>query len=497
MRLYSYARISRDDPPGVERLEIQHLGNLARIAELGAKCAGELEDDGISGYLDERWRPGLARLLESWRTGESQGAVARDSERYARNAALVGHLWILSRQASARMISRREDLEDRNTRNGAAQGGESYRESVRANCIAKFAIRAKEHLYPGGTPMFGTRWVRDCDEGEALHMRIRRQPVPYRRELVPAEVARLLRAIELFETGRSVNAAAAAIGIRQQRLLRVLRNPGLAGAHCYGRSRLIPDTPKRTTEGATPIIEWGAHEPIVPRERWEALQVRLDGITVGRHGRPGRSTVPLSGQLVCGVCGERVEIYCGPQPKKHRYRYCRCTSPARCVHAEVSRWPRPILAAVATHLADPETTAAIASAWARLQQPGNGRSTAEAVRLRRREATILDLAGDGTISADEARRRLAPIRAQAESLRSPVAHERGSARWLSPEELRVALLRAAAKLRGEAATDAELRMRLLWALKAVRITSARTADLHLAWDEILPLPLVSPDSSSR
>ena len=495
MFLYSYARISRDDPPGVERIPAQHAANRLEISRLGADCAGELEDDGLSGELDERWRAGLRALLDSWRRGESAGVVVRDLDRLARHSDLHGYIFQTARQTSARIVSRLDDATDRHARRAKASAGEEYITRVRQLCVAKFAQRASDHLYPGGQSMFGTRWIRDCDDGEALRLRIRRQPVPYRRELVPEEVARILRAIELFEGGRSVNAAAAAIGIRQQRLLRILRNPGLAGAHCYGRSRLIPDTPRRTTEGATPIIEWGAHEPIIPRERWLALQERLDGITAGWCGRPGRSTVPLSGQLVCGVCGERVEIYCGPRPKKHRYRYCRCTSPSRCVHAEVSRWPRPILGAVATHLADPETTAAIARAWARLQQPDNGRSTAEAARLRRREATILDLAGDGTISADEARRRLTPIRAERESLRAAVPHDRGSSRWLSPEELRVALLRAAAKLREGSGTDAELRMRLLWALKAVRVTSPRTADLQLAWDEILPLSLGSPDSS--
>ena len=45
MLLWSYARVSRDDPPGVERLEIQHQDNRTKIEELGAECAGELEDE--------------------------------------------------------------------------------------------------------------------------------------------------------------------------------------------------------------------------------------------------------------------------------------------------------------------------------------------------------------------------------------------------------------------------------------------------------------------
>ncbi len=498
MSLFSYARVSRDDPPGVERIAVQHRDNRAKIAELGEVCAGELEDDGISGYLDERWRPGLNALLESWKAGESHGSVARDSERYARNAMLMGHIWTISRQASARVISRREDLEDRITRNAAGQGGEAYRESVRANCLAKFALRAQEHLYPGGPAGFGIRWVRTVDDTTALQMRLRHQPIPYRREIEPDEAARLVRAVEIVESGGSIRAAATAIGISEMRLSRALRNPTIAGAHVYGRTRTIPDTPLRTTEGATPLIDWGAHEAIITQARWDRLQERLAGITAayGWAARPGRLSVPLSGQLLCGVCGERVEIYAGPMPKKHRYRYCRCASAARCVHAEVSRWPRPILAAVATHLADPKMAAAFARAHARGQQPGAVRSTASAsARLRRREATILDLASDGTISAEEARRRLAPIRAEAEALRTSVPRNRESSRWLSADEIHAGFLRAAEKLKAGTGDDEDLRKRLIWALRSVRITGPRNALLELAWGEILPTSLASTDSS--
>jgi DNA invertase Pin-like site-specific DNA recombinase len=493
--LWSYARLSRDDPPGVEKIPAQHRANRAEIARLGRECAGELHDDGISGEFDERWRPGLRALLESWRRGAAGGVVVRDLDRLARHADLHGYIFQTARQTGAQIISRLDDATDRHARRAKATAGEEYITRLRQVCTAKFAERAREGMYPGGQAVFGLRWDRDCDDSEALRLRIRRQPIPCRREIVPDEAARLLRAIDMVESGRSIRSAAASIGIAQQRLALILRNPAIAGAHAYGRTRTIPDTPLRTSRGTDPIIVWGAHPGIVSRSRWDRLQLRLDGLTANWRARPGRASVPLSGQMTCGVCGARVRIYCGPWAHGRRYRYARCEGPGRCVHAEVERWPRPILAALSSRLEEPDlATALLDAATRRVGTVGRPRS--DSGRLDRAERVILDLASDGSIDAAEARRRLALIRSERESLAASQGHDRATAPLPSREDLQSSLLLAAHALRVGLATDAPLRPWLVRMLREVRVTGPKSAVLLPAWGGIIATSFDRSDSSA-
>lgn len=493
--LWSYARLSRDDPPGVEKIPAQHRANRAEIARLGLECAGELHDDGISGEFDERWRPGLRDLLESWRRRTSGGVVVRDLDRLARHADLHGYIFQTARQTGARIISRLDDATDRHARRAKATAGEEYITRLRQVCTARFAERAREGMYSGGQAVFGFRWVRDCDDSEALRLRIRRQPIPCRREIVPDEADRLLRAIDQVEAGRSIRSAAASIGIAQQRLALVLRNPAIAGAHAYGRTRTIPDTPLRTSRGADPIIVWGAHAGIISRSRWDLLQLRLDGLTADWRGRPGRSSVPLSGQMVCGTCGSRVRIYCGPWAHGRRYRYARCEGPDRCVHAEVERWPRPILAALLCRLEEPGLADAILEAATR-QSAHTRQPRSNVGRLDRAERVILDLASDGAIDAAEARRRLGLIRSERKSLAAPQGHDRARAPLPSRDDLQSSLLLAAHALRDGLSADASVHPWLVRMIREVRVTGPRSADLLPAWGGIVPTSFVGSDSSA-
>jgi hypothetical protein len=357
--------------------------------------------------------------------------------------------------------------------------------------------RAEAHEYPGGRSCFGIRWVRTVDDTEALRLRMRRQPVPYRCELVPAEAELLRQAIHRIEGGASVRAAALAIGIRPVRLAEVLRSPTIAGAYRYGATRGLPDSPRRTRQGAQPVVVWGAHEPIIPRERWEALQAILDA-RGWPENRPPRNSRPLTGLLRCGVCGGTVSVYTLVHRPRRDYRYARCYR-RHCVHAEIELWPGQILARVMEYLASAETARALSRLLATAHAQGRqaGIDEAEIARLDRAERAILDLAGDGTIDAAEARRRLAPIRAQRDALRRAERRDQTAARWMTPDQIHEVLTRAADALRAGAGDPAMLRGRLHQALEAVRVLGPGEADLVLRLGVVLHTGDARTDSSVR
>jgi DNA invertase Pin-like site-specific DNA recombinase len=496
MRLLSYARLSADDPPGAERIPDQHRDNRAWIEARGDTCVGEYSDN-LSGVYDERHRAGLAAVLDALRSGRADGAVARDLDRWARNADLHGHLWTLFRQLDATLLCRLDDTASRDTRRARAAAGEDYRERVRVNCIRRFKQRAEARQYPGGRSCFGTRWVRSVSDSEALQLRLRRQPIPYHRIIIPSEAEMLRHVVARLEAGDSLRAASVAAGLREKRLGDAVRNPAIAGGYRYGATRTLPDSPRRVRTGATPLIHWDAHEAIIPRERWEALQAILDA-RGWPENRPPRNSRPLTGLLRCGVCGGTVSVYTLVHRPRRDYRYARCYR-RHCVHAEIELWPGQILARVMEYLASAETARALSRLLATAHAQGRqaGIDEAEIARLDRAERAILDLAGDGTIDAAEARRRLAPIRAQRDALRRAERRDQTAARWMTPDQIHEVLTRAADALRAGAGDPAMLRGRLHQALEAVRVLGPGEADLVLRLGVVLHTGDARTDSSVR
>ncbi len=86
----------------------------------------------------------------------------------------------------------------------------------------------------------------------------------------------------------------------------------------YAGALMIGDNPKgeffRTSNGKEtardqagdrePVIAWGSHEPLIPRDLWDRVQAKLKGNRKARRRSPrNRGPYALSGILKCGKCG--------------------------------------------------------------------------------------------------------------------------------------------------------------------------------------------------
>lgn len=59
------------------------------------------DDDGISGFYGPRHRPGLRSVLAAIESGQADGAVARDVDRWARNRDHHGRIWSVAQEHEA------------------------------------------------------------------------------------------------------------------------------------------------------------------------------------------------------------------------------------------------------------------------------------------------------------------------------------------------------------------------------------------------------------
>jgi len=441
------ARVSSDDQTESQSIPDQLSACRAAAEAAGHEIIAEAVDPGISGAV---WpRPGLARLLDAARRGEYTVLWLWDYSRLARDDELHGYLrW--SFRAAGVTIATVCDPGARPLEIGlhAIIAGE-YRRSIRAAVIRALSAKASRGEYNGGTAPTGYRWV----DGKL--------------EVHPLEADRIRRAVSALELGGSANGAAATLGITPNHAGRLLRNPALAGAYRWGQT-----------------LHWEAHEPIVDRARWERLQALLDGRRLPQ-GRP--RTLALSGLLRC-PCGGTPGVARISRPR-HLSRCYRYACP-RCGSGWTTRgWVESILARTAEALAEPdlagELAAGMRAAWEAGRQ--TGRVDAERARLDRAERAILDLASDGTITADEARSRLAPLRVQ----RASLPCEQRPVRLVTPAEIRIRLARIVGALRAQRLTDPdhEGRAVLRQALEAITPTGRASADLLPRWGEIMACAL--------
>lgn len=454
-----YLRVSTDEQAEKAKSIPDQLA--ACEAAAGGPFAVVDQDPGIPGWV---WpRPGMLRLLEAAQRGEITELWAWDWKRIARDADLKGYLTTMLRLAGCRIRvvdGAGASALEVNIRSAMAQ--EETR-STRAAVRRAMHSLARDRKNPGGRSVFGYRW----EAGQ--------------RVIVPSEASRLVAAVEAIEAGESAAKVARDQGLSNSRIYDVLRSPVIAGAYVYGRTRVPEESTSAHArlKGTEPLVfEWGAHPAIIERARWEALQALLDSRTQqkSRYG-----TLALTGllQCRCGGPGE-VSTVCRPRYTDRWYLY-RCRD---CGSSWNTRgWVASIVRSVARYCATPEVAARIAAH----ANAGNRRTpdAAELGRLERAERAIIDLASDGTIDAGEARRRLAPLRAQRPRLES----DRRGVRPVTAAEVRSRLLRVAAVLESTAGLpDLEhaARPALRLALRRIVPTGPGEADLTLRTDDATP-----------
>ncbi len=130
----------------------------------------------------------------------------------------------------------------------------------------------------------------------------------------PVTAPLVLRAFELYADGGSTRDVAAFLVLKPYNVTRLLRNPRYTGANVVGK------TSKRKRGGIIkttylPASTWakreGAHEPIVPRELFDRVQVRLEAVSAGKtRTRSQNDANPFpQGLLRCAQCGSVVELH--------------------------------------------------------------------------------------------------------------------------------------------------------------------------------------------
>jgi hypothetical protein len=164
-----------------------------------------------------------------------------------------------------------------------------------------------------------------------------------------------------------------------------------------------------------PESEWvwsaePAHQPLVSRQTFEAVQARLNNRPAGtpRKGRSQGRVYLLRGRLRCGLCQRRLQ-----GQWVHQQAYYRCRYPAEYASAAGFDHPRSV------YLREGDLLPAIDAWLARLADPEHLQATCEAIAAASHTSTALEVNGpppgrswptaSGALAATGPRWRPAPI----------------------------------------------------------------------------------------
>jgi site-specific DNA recombinase len=343
MKLALYARVSGEEQREGQTIDSQlvELEHFAR--EKGWECVDIYKDDGWSGALLSR--PELDRLRDDAREGRFQAVLVNDVDRLARN---VTHLGIIKRDLErhgVRVVFRKLPSESSPTQNLMVNILGSFAEFER-EMIADRTRRGRRHKveerqqYLGCIAAYGYRYTRkDPAAGRDGVL-----------EIVPAEATVVRRMFEWVDLeGLSARRVVNRLnqgqmptrnGSRQwakSSVLRILRNEMYAGVWHYNKFQACEPTktdggPRyrrhlNSSRKCRPRTEWlpvslPEHLRLVPRDRWERVQQRLDR-NIAFSPRNEKHFYLLKGLTQCNGCKAR---YVGePCHGKFYYRcHARC-----------------------------------------------------------------------------------------------------------------------------------------------------------------------------
>jgi hypothetical protein len=202
-------------------------------------------------------------------------------------------------------------------------------------------------FFPGSRPPYATeRWYAKRVTGECLepvneHAVVRNADWRFKLRFVKDERVGIVRKIfDRIEAGGSLHSIAKELN-RQgvlspsggskwspQAVRRIARNPVYRGAFVWGRTTGSGDPiPAESSEvdGTAPILVEGfIPDPPIPREQFERVQRILAGNVIShRQRRRSSPRFPLSGLVMCGVCGGVWHGHRSPPKRKTRRKYYR------------------------------------------------------------------------------------------------------------------------------------------------------------------------------
>lgn len=324
-----YMRISRsDEEEESSSISTQRilLTRYAKQEFRGEKIKiTEYVDDGCSGTGTER--PGWKLLMKHCAAGKVDCVMVKDLSRLSRSYIEIGW-WIeqIVPRLNIRLIVAASGYDSRKqqARDGLAMQfqyllNDFYSKDISAKVKASNQARQRMGTYQAGVPPFGYR------RGEDATLQVVEPEAEVIREIFSrtgqgessGQIARDLNKRQVPTPGgwKLAREHRELSGVRylwdSSMVCRILRNPCYMGIQVYGKSAVL------MTGGRTYPIErekWqyqeGHHMPIVSRETFEQAQARR------RKQREGKREKlhPLTGKLVCGVCGRTLKYVAGTQP---------------------------------------------------------------------------------------------------------------------------------------------------------------------------------------
>jgi site-specific DNA recombinase len=452
-------------------------------------------DEGISGSV---WpRPGLMSLLEAARRGEFEILVVWAYSRVGRdeNLELFGHIMWEFRQAGVRVVSVTEEGASPIETNVQGMMAGIALQKLKDDVNRGMRQKAGRREYTGGRALFGYNWTSRTE-----------------RVVVPEEAAIVARVYEMADPAgecRQLATIARELGLELQRVRRMLRHPGYAGAYTYSRFTFAGAGSRKKMARPAPldrqIITWGAHEEIVPRDLWDRVQQRLDEQAERRPNNNGQASLPLTGLVRCGVCSRPLRVTGfhrppGDVPVRYYYR-CDTDGCPGIGNACVAGWTTDVVRAVMEQLRRPDIADAIVAEIRRAYDDGrrSGAWEAEVRRLEKAEASIRAVISSGEISDTRALARdYEATRRGLERARASLERDRRKAGLrISPASIRARLARACALLGAlEDRTEADKAVRPLLAHFVESITvepGAERATVQLRSDvvDVPPQPYLS------
>ncbi len=510
-----YARISRDEGDDGRLLRRGDPGRARRIRKRGGQVSPALQPENRSvgnqlaqgrewcaaqghviaaEFIDEdysgtrRHRPGLDALL-AWIAEHPARyvIVVRDGNRLARGRTLPFHLRYLLEESGCSLISLTEIGDPEMLVSFRALAGAEYIECLRRTIRSSLARRAGEGRRMGGKPPYGYRWADDLSL------------VP-----VPGEAAQIARAGELADPAGPcwrLSDIGRALGWHRVAVVKRLRHPVYAGAYVYGRRGPHAD-PRRTywiqRPAAEWTIRWDHHEPIIPRDRWERIQERLDAQSAHyRAENPGRATLALTGLLRCADCGQALNCVSRYHLRRSgvmRYTYrCRSEDCRDRRSSLVRGGAAALLPRLLEAMHSPAWARGLAQDYARVHESGVqlGALEAEMRQVQRSIQSVEAAIGSGELlDARSLIRRLADLQRREESLRASLAASRGRASiLLSPAQIQSRLrrlLRDLDSLRGDPEIESAARPILHRLVERIPVQrDGSTAEIHLRSGAIL------------
>ena len=314
LRIASYTRISssRDESTSLTRQREQAQGWATMK---GGDLVAEYSDDGMSGAVDPKKRPGLAAALAAAEAGQIDALVVAKLDRLARDVRAFLELADHLASHDVALVSLAENLDM-----GSAAG------RMVATVLAAFATMERERTaervhesnrylasvgaISGQTAPYGWQKIRH-DDGRL------------RLILDPDESAILRQVVDAVIAGSDVASARRAADLPRTHTgtMSALRHPILLGRHIYqGQVVNGPD--------GLPLTP---HEPLLDWEEWTALQARLDAQATRRSSSGLGLTDTLLGSTklaVCGICGGGMVVNRHKGKRKVGYRCGKggCTS---------------------------------------------------------------------------------------------------------------------------------------------------------------------------